>query len=75
MEGPLHPETVFPRHFDSRLIEHQGLDRRAPDEAALERDIVAWEPQRIAEQVPIDWRSSVTEARKTLERLYPSLPA
>jgi hypothetical protein len=41
----------------------------------MECEIAAWEHQRNAEQATIDWRFSVTDARKKLERLYPSLPA
>ena len=40
------------------------LDRRISDEATLMREIAAWEKQRTAEQAPIDWRFSVTDARK-----------
>ena len=58
-----------------RVLQHQGLDRRIPDEDTLKREIAAWEHQRNAEQATIDWRFSVTDARKKLERLYPSLPA
>ena len=47
------------------------LDRRIPDEDTLKSDIAAWEHQRNAEQATIDWRFSVTDARKKLERLYP----
>ena len=39
------------------------------------REIAAWEHQRNGEQATIDWRFSVSDARKKLKRLYPSLPA
>ncbi len=57
------------------VLQHQCLDRRIPDEATLTREMAAWEHQRNAEQATIDWRFSVTDTRKKLERLYPSLPA
>lgn len=56
-----------------RVLQPQCLDRRMPDEATLTRESAAWEAQRNAEQATIDWRCSVTEARKKLKRLYPSL--
>ena len=56
-------------------LQQQCLDRRIPDADTLTREITAWEHQRNAEQATIDWRFSVTDARKKLERLYPSLPA
>ena len=58
-----------------RVLQHQGLDRRSPAEDTLKREIAAGEHQRHAEQATIDGRFSVTEARKKLERLSPSLPA
>ena len=57
------------------VVPSQCLDRRIPDAATLTREIAAWEAQRNAEQATIDWRFSVTEARKKLKRLYPSLPS
>jgi hypothetical protein len=55
--------------------QQQGLARRIPDEATLTREIAAWEAPRTAEQATIDWRFSVTDARKKRKRLYPSLPS
>lgn len=57
------------------VLQQQGRARRIPDEDPLKREIAAWEHQRNAEQATIDWRFSVTDARKKLELLYPSLPA
>ncbi len=57
------------------VLQQQCLDRRIPDADTLQREITAWEYQRNAEQATIDWRFSVTDARKKLERLYPSLPS
>ena len=58
-----------------RVLQHQGLDRRSPAEDTLKREIAAGEHQRHAELATIDGRFSVTEARKKLARLSPSLPA
>jgi DDE superfamily endonuclease len=57
------------------VLQQQCLDRRISDADTLQSEIAAWEHQRNAEQATIDWRFSVTDARKKLERLYPSLPA
>jgi hypothetical protein len=57
------------------VLQHQCLDRRIPDADTLQREIAVWEHQRNAEQATIDWRFSVTDARKKLKRLYPSLPS
>ena len=57
------------------VLQHQCLDRRIPDAGTLKREITAWEHQRNGEQATISWRFSVTDARKKLKRLYPSLPS
>jgi hypothetical protein len=46
-----------------------------PDEATLKREIVTWAHRRNTEQATIDWRFSVSDARKKLKPLYPSLSA
>ena len=51
------------------VLQQQCLDRRIPDEDTLKREIAAWEHQRNAEHAIIDWRFSVTDARKKLKRL------
>ena len=57
------------------VLQQQCLDRRIPDADTLTREIAAWEHQRNVEQATIDWRFSVSDARKKLKRLYPSLPS
>jgi hypothetical protein len=72
---PKHGSWLNMAEIELSVLQQQGLDRRIPDEDTLKRAIAAWEHQRNAEQATIDWRFSVTDARKKLERLYPSLPA
>jgi DDE superfamily endonuclease len=72
---PKHGSWLNMAEIALRVLQQQCLDRRIPDEDMLKRAIAAWEHQRNAEQATIDWRFSVTDARKKLERLYPSLPA
>ena len=57
------------------VLQRQCLARRIPDAGTLLRETAAWEHRRNAGQATIDWRFSVTDARKKLARLYPSLPA
>ena len=71
---PKHGSWLNMAEIELSVLQHQCLDRRIPDEATLKREIAAWEEQRNAEQATIDWRFSVTDARKKLKRLYPSLP-
>ena len=72
---PKHGSWLNMADIALRVLQHQCLARRIPDEDTRKREIAAGEPQRNAEQATIDWRFSVTDARKKLKRLYPSLPA
>jgi DDE superfamily endonuclease len=72
---PKHGSWLHMAAIALRVLQQQCLDRRIPDAATLTREIAAWAPQRNAEQATIDWRFPVTDARKKLQRLYPSLPA
>jgi hypothetical protein len=72
---PKHGSWLNMAAIELRVLQQQCRDRRIPDENTLKSEIAAWKHQRNAEQATIDWRFSVTDARKKLERLYPSLPA
>jgi len=72
---PKHGSWLNMAEIELSVLQQQCLDRRMPDEATLTREIAAWEKQRNAEQATIDWRFSITDARKKLKRLYPSLPS
>jgi hypothetical protein len=72
---PKHGSWMNMAEIELSVLQQQCLDRRIPDEATLTREIAAWEKQRNAEQATIDWRFSLTDARKKLKRLYPSLPS
>ena len=70
---PKHGSWLNMAEIEWSILQQQCLDRRMPDEATLTREIAVWEAPRNAEQATIDWRFSVTDARKKLKRLYPSL--
>ena len=72
---PKHGSWLHMAEIELSVLQQQCLDRRIPDEATLKREIAVWEHQRNTEQATIDWRFSVSDARKKLKRLYPSLPA
>src|SRR5262252_4932250 len=72
---PKHGSWLHMAEIELSVLQQQCLDRRIPDEATLTREIAAWAQPRNAEQATIDWRFAVTDARKKLKRLYPSLPA
>jgi DDE superfamily endonuclease len=74
-DTPKHGRWLNRAEIALSLLQPQCLDRRIPDEDTLKRAIAAWAHQRHAAQATIDWHFSVADARKKLERLYPSLPS
>lgn len=56
-----------------RALQRQGLDRRIPDQATVRAEVAAWEEQRHAQGVKVHWRFTTADARRRLERLYPSI--
>lgn len=54
-------------------LHRQGLDRRIPDQATVRAEVAAWEEQRHAQGVKVHWRFTTADARRRLERLYPSI--
>jgi hypothetical protein len=54
------------------VLTEQCLDRRIPHIALLCQEITAWQAARNHNQAKINWRFNTTDARITLQRLYPS---
>ncbi len=55
------------------LVEREGLGRRVPDLATLQRRVLALQTERNAAHATINWRFTTIEARTKLARLYPKL--
>jgi len=72
---PKHGSWLNMVEIELSVLQQQCLDRRMPDEATLKREIATWAHRRNTEQATIDWRFSVSDARKKLKPLYPSLSA
>lgn len=51
----------------------QCLERRIGDRQLLKSEIAAWEQQRNHAQASVNWRFQTTDARKKMERLYPTI--
>ena len=54
-------------------LARQSLDRRVPDIAALTREVAAWERDRNAAVVKVDWHFTTVDARIKLKKLYPPI--
>lgn len=53
------------------VLARQCLNRRIADETTLKQEVAAWEQERNAAQVRIDWQFTTADARVKLKRLYP----
>ncbi|HEY6287224.1 MAG TPA: hypothetical protein VIX20_16280 [Ktedonobacteraceae bacterium] len=55
------------------VLNGQCLDRRIGEEETLRQEVAAWEAERNAQQVKVNWRLTAQDARMKLKRLYPVL--
>jgi hypothetical protein len=69
---PKHGSWLNMAEIELSILQRQCLNRRIADEAALKREVAAWEQQRNDAKETIDWRFSITDAREKLKRLYPT---
>lgn len=72
---PKHGSWLNMAEIELSVLARQCLDRRIPDQAALKREVAAWEERRNAESRTIDWQFTTVDARIKLKRLYPSILA
>jgi transposase len=70
---PEHGSWLNMAECELAVLSSQCLNRRIPDRATLEREVTAWEQDRNAVQVTIDWQFTAVDARVKLKRLYPVL--
>ncbi len=55
------------------VLARQCLDRRIPDKGMRCREVHAWEDERNAHVVNVQWRFSTADARIKLAHLYPRI--
>jgi len=53
------------------VLIRQCLSRRISDKATLEKEVNAWQKDRNAKVVKVDWRFKTADARIKLKHLYP----
>jgi hypothetical protein len=70
---PKHGSWLNVAELELSVLARQCLDRRIPDMDALRREVTAWERERNAAVVRVDWQFTTADARTKLKRLYPSL--
>jgi hypothetical protein len=70
---PKHGSWLNVAEMELSALARQCLDRRIPDQAALTREVAAWERDRNAAVVKVDWQFTAADARVKLRRLYPTI--
>src|SRR6266567_6324245 len=72
---PKHGSWLNMAEIELAVLNGQCLDRRIGEEETLRQEVTAWEAERNAQQVKVNWRFTAQDARIKLKRLYPVLEA
>ena len=70
---PKHGSWLNIAECELSVLSRQCTDRRIPDEETLHREVHAWQQERNAKQVTVDWQFTTEDARVKLKHLYPSI--
>ena len=70
---PKHGSWLDMAEIELSVLAQQCLDRRLATREQLAREVAAWEAERNAAAVTIDWRFTTDDARIKLKHLYPTL--
>ena len=70
---PKHGSWLNMAESELAVLSAQCLDRRIPDRAMLEGEVMAWLQRRNTNHAKADWRFTTADARIKLKSLYPSL--
>src|SRR2546428_5930472 len=70
---PTHGSWLNRAEIELAVLAGHPFKPRMGDPATLEREVSAWQENRNAQKVQIDWRFTTADARITLKYLYPSI--
>lgn len=70
---PKHGSWLNIAELEFAVLSKTCLDQRIPDEAMLKREVAANVAERNARAHQVQWKFSSKDARKKLQRLYPSI--
>jgi hypothetical protein len=70
---PKHGSWLDMAEIELAALAGMCLDQRIPSQETLATQVAAWEADRNAAQVTIDWRFTTADARIRLKHLYPTL--
>jgi hypothetical protein len=68
---PKHGSWLNIAEIELGVLIRQCLSRRIPDKSTLEKEVRAWQTDRNAKVVKVDWRFTTADARIKLKHLYP----
>jgi len=68
---PKHGSWLNMAEIELGVLIRQCLSRRIPDKPTLEKEVRAWQKDRNAKVVKVDWRFTTADARIKLKHLYP----
>jgi len=70
---PKHGSWLNMAEIELSTLSRMCLDRRNPDKGALTRQVSAWENERHAKSVTVEWRFTTDDACIKLKKLYPTI--
>jgi hypothetical protein len=70
---PKHGSWLNMAEIELSALSRMCLDQRIPDPDTLIGQVAAWERERNAKSVTVDWRFNTDDARIKLKKLYPTI--
>jgi len=70
---PKHGSWLNMAEIELSILARQCLEGRIADRQTVASEASAWEAERNARQMTVDWRFTTADARIKLKRLYPSI--
>jgi len=70
---PKHGSWLNMAEIELSILSRQCLDRRIPNQIALNKEVQAWAKARNTHASPMEWRFTTEDARIKLKKLYPTI--
>lgn len=70
---PKHGSWLNMAEIELSALSRTCLDERIPDKTCLTKDSAAWELERNAKAITVEWRFTTQDARIKLKKLYPTI--
>lgn len=70
---PKHGSWLNRAEIELSALSRTCLNRRIPAKSRLAREVAAWESERNAKSITVEWRFTTQDARIKLKKLYPTI--